>query len=250
VTRGTTGDRRLRRVDRWLVARHRPALTAPGTRVVDLGFGASPVTTLELAARLRNVNPEIEVIGVEIDPERVAAAIPHRRPGVDFVHGGFELAGLRPNVVRALNVLRQYDETDVSGAWSQLAAAVRVGGIVIEGTCDETGDLGAWVTVGSDGPRALTLALDLGRTPSAVAARLPKALIHRNVPGEPVHDLLVALDNRWQAHSALAVFGARQRFAATVADLRTAGWPVLDGPRQWRRGELTLAWHAIRPRAR
>ncbi len=38
-------------------------------------------------------------------------------PGLDFRRGGFELAGLRPVLVRAMNVLRQYDESEVDGAW-------------------------------------------------------------------------------------------------------------------------------------
>ena len=52
--------------------------------------------------------------------------------------------------------------------------------------------------------------------PSDVAERLPKALIHRNVPGEPVHAFLGALDDAWDREAALAGFGVRQRFLATV----------------------------------
>jgi trehalose 6-phosphate synthase len=37
---------------------------------------------------------------------------------------------------------------------------------------------------------------DLSR-PSDIAERLPKVLIHRNVPGEPVHAYLAALDDAW-----------------------------------------------------
>ena len=35
--------------------------------------------------------------------------------------------------------------------------------------------------------------------PSDVAERLPKALIHRNVPGEGVHALLAEADRAWLA---------------------------------------------------
>lgn len=41
---------------------------------VDLGYGATPATTLESLVRLRCVNPTLPVLGVEIDPTRVAAA--------------------------------------------------------------------------------------------------------------------------------------------------------------------------------
>jgi hypothetical protein len=250
ITRGTTAPRRLRRVDRWLVAANPRLVATPRLLVVDLGFGARPFTTLELAARLRRINPGSRVVGLEIDHERVAAAAPFRTAHVEFAVGGFELGGRRPHLVRALNVLRQYDEDDVPDAWARMTAALAPGGLVVEGTCDEAGRLGAWVTLGPDGPASLTLAGDLAMTPSAVAARLPKALIHHNVEGEPVHDLLRALDAAWHRSAALSTFSARQRFAAAAAAVRGEGWPVLDGPGRWRRGELTVKWDAVRPMGR
>ena len=77
VTRGTTAINRLRRADRWLTGSPRVRAALHSTEaplVVDLGFGRVPVTTLELAARLRGVAPAVRVVGLEIDPERVAAA--------------------------------------------------------------------------------------------------------------------------------------------------------------------------------
>lgn len=245
ITRGTTGPDRLRRSDRWLLTHHAALLRRPDLLVVDLGFGASPVTTIELAHRLRRVNPSARVVGVDINADRVAAAEPFADDRLAFRRGGFELAGLRPHVVRAFNVLRQYDETAVAGAWQQMRAALQPGGLVLDGTCDEMGRLGSWVSLATDGPTALTLALDHATAPSTVAARLPKALIHRNVPGEGVHRLLTDLDAAWGRHAALRAFGTRQRLAASVADLRRAGWPLLDSPSRWRRGEVTVAWRAI-----
>lgn len=250
VTRGTTAPGRLRRVDRWLAATHPRLLATPRLLAVDLGFGARPFTTLELAARLRRLNPGARVVGLEIDAERVAAAAPYARSGVDFTTGGFELAGLQPHLVRALNVLRQYDEPDVAPAWERMAAALAPDGLIVEGTCDEAGRLGSWVTIGSGGPSSLTLAVDLAMAPSAVAARLPKSLIHRNVTGEPIRALISALDLAWHRSSPLATFSPRQRFAAAVASIRSDGWPVLDGAGRWRRGEVTLKWDAVRPNGR
>src|SRR3954454_22783810 len=116
LTRGTTGHNRLRRSNRWLVhsRRVRAALQAAADPlVIDLGYGALPVTTLELAARLRALRPDVRVVGLEIHPERVqtARAAVGTFPGgpVEFALGGFELAGLQPVLVRAFNVLRQYD---------------------------------------------------------------------------------------------------------------------------------------------
>jgi hypothetical protein len=252
VTRGTTAARRLRRVDRWLLAAHPGLLGRQGLLVVDLGFGATPDTTFELAGRLRARNPSVRVVGLDIDPERVSAARAGAAAvdGVDIAVGGFELAGLRPHLVRAVNVLRQYPAPAVPAAWAEMTGRLSPGGLLLDGTCDETGRLGAWVSLDHRGPVALTLAVDLDRRPSDVAARLPKALIHHNVDGEPIHRLLTALDAAWDRHAPRAVFGPRQRFVAAVAAVRAAGWPVLDGPPRWARGELTLRWSAVAPPAR
>lgn len=253
ATRGTTGPQRLRRVDRWLVQTRPEVLRrAAAPLVVDLGFGASPVTTLELAARLRAVRPDVQVVGVEIDRERVAAArAACSDPAVRFVHAGFELAGLgRPALVRAMNVLRQYGPDRVAGAWEQLCGALAPGGLLVEGTCDEIGRRASWVALTPDGrPASLTLSVHLAslRQPSQVAERLPKVLIERNRPGEPVHSFLAALDRAWAAEAARAVFGPRQRFAAAVARLPADGWPVRRAPARWRLGEVEVAWGAVAP---
>ena len=245
VTRGTTARRRLRRVDRWLTAAHGQLLRRPDLLIVDLGFGDAPVTTIDLAHRVRRVNPAARIVGLDISADRVAAARAHAEPGLEFGVGGFEMAGHRPHLVRAFNVLRQYDAIEVPNAWRCMQERLAPGGLVLDGTCDETGRLASWIALDAGGPRALTLAWDPTGDPSAVAARLPKALIHRNVPGEAIHRLLADLDAGWLSHAALGVFGARQRLAATGRELRSRGWPVLDGPAQWRRGTLTIAWRAL-----
>lgn len=254
VTRGTTAPNRLRRLDRWIVARQRRLRGARDPLVVDLGFGASPVTTLELATRLRAVRADVEVVGLEIDPARVAAAAALARPGVRFAVGGFELGGLdgrRPVLVRAANVLRQYPEPEAAGAWSRLVAGLAPGGALVDATCDEVGRRAAWVTVTADGPQSLTTSVRLAGLgePSAVAERLPKALIHRNVPGEGVHAWLAALDDAWRRNASLASFGVRQRWLATCRRVKDDGWPVRDGPGRWRLGEVEVAWEAVRPSA-
>ncbi|MFJ6166133.1 class I SAM-dependent methyltransferase [Micromonospora orduensis] len=247
VTRGTTNPNRLRRVDNWIVATCADRLVAAADPlVVDLGYGATPVTAVELRARLAAaVRPDVRLVGLEIDPARVAAAAPAADPpGLTFARGGFELAGLRPVLVRAFNVLRQYDETEVADAWRTMTAALAPGGALVEGTCDELGRLASWLLIDADGPRTLTLAAKLTTlgSPAELAERLPKALIHRNVPGEPVHDLIRALDDSWRAAAPYATFGPRQRWVRAVSSLRDSGWPVLPTPKRWRQGELTLPW--------
>jgi SAM-dependent methyltransferase len=252
ITRGTTNPNRLRRVDNWIAAWCGDRLRAAADPlVIDLGFGATAVTTVELRARLgAAVRPDVRVVGLEIDPVRVAAAqAAADPPGLTFARGGFELAGLRPVVVRALNVLRQYDESAVPAAWRTMTAALAPDGVIVEGTCDELGRLAAWILLDAAGPRSLTLAARLAAldTPAALAERLPKALIHRNVPGEPVHELVRALDEGWRDAVAYAAFGPRQRWVRAVEAVRRAGWPVLDRPTRWRLGEITVDWPAISP---
>lgn len=77
--------------------------------------------------------------------------------------------------------------------------AARPGGLLVDGTCDELGRLATWVVVTADGPVSLSLSWRLRgpERPGVVAERLPKALIHRNVPGERVHRLLADLDATW-----------------------------------------------------
>ena len=248
VTRGTTAPRRLRRADRWLVASWPALRSTARPLVVDLGFGASPVTTFDLARRLQRINPHVRVVGLDVDPARVATAqaVATDLP-VEFAVGGFELAGLRPDVVRAFNVLRQYPVDEVAGWWAEMTRRLAPGGFVVDGTCDEAGRLASWIRLSEAGPQSLTLAVDLSGLPGSVAARLPKILISRNVDGEPIHRLLRALDDAWDRLAWRSVFGPRQRFAAVVEEIRAAGWPVADGPARWRRGEVTVAWTAIAP---
>ncbi|GAA4634365.1 hypothetical protein GCM10023196_075590 [Actinoallomurus vinaceus] len=299
ITRGTTAPNRLRRADRWIASVHGPLLRrADRPLVVDLGFGASPVTTAELFGRLRAVHPQVEVVGIEIDPARVAAAKPREREGLSFRLGGFELPVDRPpTLIRAFNVLRQYEEDEAWAAWDRLCAGLSPDGVLVEGTCGEIGRRAAWVTLGrratgpvpaarpAGGPRQTRPAADsvgarsaadppvrarsaggesVPRTitfaahlptlsqPSQLAERLPKTLIHRNVPGERVHALLTAFDRAWAAAAPQSVFGPRQRWV-TAVELLARDHPVVTTPpfggrARWRLGEVTLPWSAVAPR--
>jgi hypothetical protein len=246
----------------------RPVLTRPGSPalVVDLGFGAGSVTTVEMFERLSE-HVELQVVGIEIDPERVRTALADERPGLSFRRGGFEipLDGRDATLVRAFNVLRQYDEAEVHQAWSRVVSRLEPGGAFIEGTCDEIGRIATWVTLRrpvesalipsprsaqhpSATPDTLTFAADLAHLerPSQFAERLPKALIHRNVPGEPIHALLTQWDHCWDRAAPHAVFGPRQRWIAAIRLLRDESTvQVLDNERRWRLGELTVAWTCV-----
>jgi len=263
ITRGTTNTNRLRRVDRW-IARHPVLRRTADPFVVDLGYGASGVTAFELEARLRRTRPDVEVRGLEIDPARVARAeeqlaavragrgVFARDARVSFGRGGFEVpapGGRSPAVIRAFNVLRQYDEAEVADAWRRMCLRLQPDGILVEGTCDELGRICTWIEVGADAvPRTLTISLRLSGlgSPAIAAERLPKALIHHNVPGEPVHAFLTALEAEWTRAVAASAFGPVQRWRTALEALAAAGWPI-GGRSRWRLGEVTVPWAVVSP---
>lgn len=253
ITRGTTNPNRLRRVDRFIASL--PIIREDQPIVVDLGFGASPITAVELLERLSKINSRVQVVGIEIERDRVERGLAVATTNLHFVHGGFEtplpeqFGSAKASVIRAFNVLRQYDESEVAGAWSLMQSRLTDNGLLVEGTCDEIGRLSCWVTLDRQPPLSLTislrlLALDL---PSKVAERLPKVLIHRNVAGERIHDFLNALDAAWKNNSALAVFGASQRWIAVCKELSSAGWPLVGDSKRWRLGEISVDWSAVAP---
>ena len=264
ITRGTTAPNRLRRSDRWSI-HHQPIIDAlhatkgyPTTSTegtiapalaVDVGYGASHTTTCEWARWLRRLRPDISVVGLEIHPDRVLPP----RDGVRFQLGGFELAGLRPNLVRAFNVLRQYDVAEVEAAWDTMAGGLADGGCIIEGTCDELGRRASWIVLNADGPQTLTLAWDPFdcQRPGDIAERLPKYLIHRNHPGDTVYELLRTIDAAWDRCAPLSVYGPRHRWRATLELLIDEGitrfGPAMNQRRPVRDCVITVDWALIEP---
>ncbi len=247
ITRGTTNPARLRRVDRWITQAQQPVLRAreptdrgPGLRGFAGDHGGALPESPRGGAAGRG-RPAWRSI-----PERVALACRQLAalraagdplPGLSFAVGGFELPVARPPVlVRAFNVLRQYPEEQAWSAWSRLRAGLAPGGVLVEGTCDEIGRRAVWVTLPAlaapaereegDGPGLITFSARLGSLdrPSDLAERLPKTLIHRNVPGEPVHQFLRDFDRAWDRAAPYSAFGPRQRWLAAVdVAVRPAG---------------------------
>lgn len=248
ITRGTTGQNRLRRADRWLyfhpqVSSLLRSYNSP--LAIDVGYGSSPTTTLEWATWLRKINPYTRVVGLEIDPNRLCNSVDN----VDFALGGFEMAGYRPNIARAFNVLRQYDVAEVPRAWQTMCQQITPGGFLLEGTCDELGRLASWILLNSNAqPLTLTLAWSASHVekPSSLASRLPKILIHQNIAGYPINDLLQAADAAWQLCAPYAVYGPRQRWWHALKHLRQAGWLVEIPRRPPRDNLLTLPWEQVK----
>ena len=253
VTRGTTNPNRLRRVDRYICAL--PELRrADNPIIVDLGYGGSPITAVELLARCKAANAGSRVVGVEIERERVERGLAVATDSLRFMLGGFETplplefgAAAKATIIRAFNVLRQYSEGEVPAAWAMMQSRLSPGGLLIEGTCDEIGRLASWVTLSPEAPLWFTVSLRLSglEQPSKVAERLPKALIHHNVEGEPIHRFLQDLDRYWNTHAPLGVYGPSQRWIAVCKSMHGAGWPIKSDSARWRLGEITVAWDAV-----
>ncbi|MDO4910041.1 MAG: class I SAM-dependent methyltransferase [Corynebacterium sp.] len=246
ITRGTTNANRIRRCDRFI--RWNPQIqkilkNADTPMAIDVGYGASHTTTCEWAWWLRQVRPDIQVVGLEIDPARVLPP----RDGVRFERGGFELAGYKPQLVRAFNVLRQYDVDQVEAAWAMVTDNLAPGGVFIEGTCDEIGRRMTWIELNQDGPQTLTLAWDPKHTdrPSTLAERLPKALIHKNTPGNKIYDLLQAADAAWDRAAGFEPYGPRIRWREAQKFLLTEGTPLIRQPRLVRDNLLRVPWESV-----
>lgn len=248
VTRGKTARNRLRQVDNFIL-RYEPSLLTrrdgdfADALFVDLGYGAEATTTLESAERFRRLNPALIVLGVEITPERVAAAAPFADALTWFRLGGFNLPlrdGERVRLIRAFNVLRQYEEEAVRPAWEQMARGVLPGGLLIEGTSTPTGAI--WVAnllrrVEAEFPwrqEALVFCTNfrLGFDPLDFQAVLPKNYIHRVIPGEPIYDFFAAWKAAIAETSPIKTWGTRQWFAAAAEGLAQRGYRI-NTRRKW-----------------
>jgi hypothetical protein len=239
-TRGKTARNRLRPVDNLMLLYDPGLLTRRDglfaeSLFVDVGYGAEAFTTLESAERFRRLNPDLRVLGVEIEPDRVSRALPYADARTFFRLGGFNLPlepGETVRAIRAFNVLRQYEESEVLPAWERMSRYVLPGGLLVEGTSNPTGAIlstnilrrveSGWV------PEALAFYTNfhLGFDPVEFQTILPKNYIHRVIPGERIYDFFEA----WKAAIAesypMRTFGLRQWFTSSAEGLARRGYKV------------------------
>ena len=255
-TRGKTASNRLRRVDNFILLYEPSLLTRTDglfqySLFVDLGYGFDARTTLESAARFRRVNPDLKILGVEIDKERVEAALPFADDKTFFRLGGFNLPlknNERVRLIRAFNVLRQYEEKDFAPAYERLAEYVLPGGLMIEGTSNPFGSIWCANVVrrmesGSLLPNfrqqavgvqsqwnfeALVFSTNfrLGFDVEEFQTILPKNLIHHVVQGEPIYDFFEAWKRSAKETAAMKTYGARQWFVASAEALAQKGYKL------------------------
>jgi len=218
---------------------------------VDLGYGFDARTTLESASRFRRMNPDLKILGVEIDRERVENALPFSDEKTFFRLGGFNLPlkdGEYVRLIRAFNILRQYEEEDFAPAYERLAQYVLPGGLKIEGTSTPYGQI--WTAnlvrklemgkpalpgkVEEWDMEALVFSTNfrLGFDVEEFQTVLPKNLIHQMVKGEPIHDFFEAWKASAAQTSAMKTYGARQWFIAAAERMAERGYTVAS-QRKW-----------------
>lgn len=217
---------------------------------VDAGFGEHPWTTLESAESFRALNPDLPVVGVELELPRVESAQAHADALTSFRQGGFDLP-LRPGegvrLIRAMNLLRGYRPEDVPGIHQKLGGALLEGGLLVEGSTDAPGavlvaHLLRRVPVGLV-REALLFHTDFSRGFAPVLFRdwLPRDFRRRVKPGEPIHAFFADWTAAWQEareaghteppeafrHSVL-------RLASGVEGLVTDAWLLGHGYLLWK----------------
>jgi hypothetical protein len=266
-TRGKTASNRLRRVDNFILLYEPSLLTRTDgpfadSFFVDLGYGFDARTTLESASRFRRVNPDLRVLGVEIEKGRVEAALPYADEKTFFRLGGFNLPlfeGERVRLIRAFNVLRQYEEKDFAPAYKTLAPYVLPDGLMIEGTSNPFGSI--WVanvvrrTLESDSElsgnqnwrfEALVFSTNFrtGFDVEEFQTLLPKNLIHHVLPGESIYDFFEAWKQCAAGTSSMKTYGTRPWFIAAAEQLDGRGYAV-EAQRKWlSKGYLILKLNA------
>ncbi|WP_164014764.1 methylase [Pyxidicoccus trucidator] len=257
-TRGRTSRGRLRALDAYLCHAERELLSrrdGPWARAVfvDVGFGEHPWTTLESAEAFRALQPELTVVGVELDAERALAARAHADAKTHFRQGGFELplGDDEPvRLLRAMNLLRQGPPERVPEVHRTLGRYLLPSGLLVEGSADPTG---AILTAHllrrapeADAPlvrEALLFHTDFshGFAPLLFRDWLPRDLRRRVRPGEPVHAFFAEWGAAWEAarvsgHTAPpdAFHEAASRLAARTGDVEADAWLLARGYLVWR----------------
>jgi hypothetical protein len=245
-TRGKTASNRLRRVDNFVLLYEPSLLTRTDglfadSIFVDVGYGFDARTTLESASRFRLVNPDLRILGVEIDKERVENALPFADEKTFFRLGGFNLplkSGEHVRLIRAFNVLRQYEEKDFAPAYERLAQYVLPGGLMVEGTSNPFGSIWSANVARLESGRwrmeALVFSTNfrLGFDVEEFQTVLPKNHIHHVVNGEPIHGFFEAWKQSAAEMVAMKAYGARQWFVAAAERMAERGYAI-ESQRKW-----------------
>jgi hypothetical protein len=143
-----------------------------------------------------------------------------------------------------MNVLRQYDESEVNSAYERIMKSILPGGLFLDGTSDpfgrvwtgsllrrETGDLNLEALV-----LGANLRLDLD--PEAFQTRLPKSFIHRMIPGQPIFKFMEDWKAALRDTRSHDVWGPRDWFVAAGNQMQLKGYRIARPAKWLRRGWL------------
>ena len=254
-TRGKTARNRLRRSDIFMLLTEGSLIRMqdlPELRsfYIDLGYGFEPYTTLESAERLRVQNPNLPVLGVEIDPERVAMGKPYEDDKTFFRLGGFNLPlqpGETARLIRAFNVLRQYEEAEWAAPIEQLGQQMIPGGMLLEGTSNPYGSVWTANVIRRSAVHPYPVKREgflfstnfhMGFEPDIFQPVLTKNYIHRMVPGEEIYNFMKQWKIICQKLAPMRSFGLRALFSASAVNLLKEGFKIDLRPQLLRRGFL------------
>jgi hypothetical protein len=240
-TRGKTAANRLRKVD-YLLLRYDPWFLSTCVHkygrlnMVDLGYGQYATTTLETLERIGSFYP-MHITGYEIDPKRVADAKIHNSKYASFQLGGFNFAlqnGITQqiDIIRAFNVLRQYQEEDTKKAYQLLSVALRENGILLEGTSDPFGRIWtANIFRKKDGYlvyEACVFGTNFRYIPSPrdFQTILPKIFIHHVVAPHPIFYFFYHWQNCYQKAQRWKSWSNKQVLLASIKELSFLGYHI------------------------
>jgi len=256
-TRGKTSPGRLQALDGYLLRWEKDLLTRQDgawarAAFVDVGFGEHPWTTLESARAFRTLNPSLPVVGVELEPARVASAQVHADALTEFREGGFALPlreGETVRLIRATNLLRGYRPEDVAGVHQTLGERLLEGGLLVEGSTDASGAVGVSHLLRRGGAglvrEALLFHTDFSRGFAPVLFRdwMPRDFRRRVKPGEPIHHFFSQWTEAWSAARAAGPLAPPEAFRSSVLGLSTRVEGIVTEP--WLLGHGYVLW---RPR--
>jgi len=217
---------------------------------IDLGFGRYPTTTIETYRRLAGINPDIRIIGVEIDTERLLDAKRYEQSNVEFRLGGFNLPLKKEEsatLIRCYNVLRQYPEEEFIPSIETMGNYLVDGGIIIEGTSDQFGRLTVFNLYSKSKEKIIKRGLVFGTNynfnfyPRDFQSVLPKNLLHHVIPGEWIYQFFEDWTASYYKIMKQKLPSKRQIFYETALILyKEYGYNLIQIKRLLKRGFLVV----------
>ena len=210
--------------------------------LVDVGIGERADTTVELLRWIGAPVVALEVHPVRVEQARARlAGLPVEVLETDALKGASD--GPRGGLLRCANVLRQYPVSVVDSAHAALLSWVDDAGVVLEGSCDKAGHVGAMhiLAKGREGPvrSALGFVTDFQRgfAPIQLRDHLPCDLRREVRAGGCMADFFVRWTHAWRDHrTGDPATDFRRAAEAMGSDVEVHAFSAADG------GGAALLW--------